>query len=52
MIGVRNNRVWLSVVGAVVALTTLVLTFATPALSITRAEVPLESTPTGGLRPA
>ena len=52
MIGVRKGRVWLSAVGAVVALTALVLSFAGPAASITRAEAPLESLEAGGLRPA
>ena len=43
MIGVRKSRVWFSAVGAVVALTALVLSIAGPAASITSAEAPQDS---------
>ena len=43
MIGVRKSHVWLSAVGAVVAVTALVLGLAGPAASITREEAPVES---------
>lgn len=43
MIGVRKSRVWLSAVGAVVALAALLLGFARPAAPITRAEAPVQS---------
>jgi hypothetical protein len=44
MIGFRKRRVWLSAVGAVAALTALLLGFVKPAAPITRAEAPRQST--------